>query len=134
MPKKEDYISDKLQKLAKEFISDFMSKNLNEIVEPLYYPKDFLKLDFSNIGLSDSWAFEEFFDDYDERDIYNNEPPSEDTGFTIDNKQESFSEEDILKTYKLTYIGCDEIEEGELSFTIVILKNGLILFVTYSGD
>lgn len=132
--RKEDDMSEEIQKLAKQVISGFISKNLDTVVKPLYYPADFLKLDLSNIGIADSWILEECFDGYDETDIYNHEPPYEDKGFTMYHKEESFSEQDILKTYKLTYIGCDNIEEGELSFTIVALKNNLILFVAYSGD
>lgn len=131
---KEDNMSEEIQKFAKLFISGFVSRNIDEIVKPLYCPEDFLKLDLSNIGIADSWILEECFDDYDEKDIYNHEPPSENAGYTFYHKEESFGEQDILKTYKLTYIGCDDIEEGELAFAIVLLKTNLMLFVAYSGD
>lgn len=127
-------MSEKIQQSAKKFIAQFVEKNIEGVVKPLYYAEDFLKLDLSNIGIADSWILEECADDYDENDIYNNEPPYEDTGYTIDHKEESFEEANIFKTYKLTYVGCDSIEEGELAFTIVVLKNNLILFVCYSGD
>lgn len=131
---KKNYMSEKLHKLAKQFISKFVGENIEKLVKPLYYPEYFVRLDLSNIGLLNSWILEECFDDYDEKDIYNHEPPSENAGYTFYHKEESFGEQDILKTYKLTYIGCDDIEEGELTFTLVLLKNNSILFVAYSGD
>lgn len=131
---KKNYMSEKLHKLAKQFISKFVGENIEKLVKPLYYPEYFVRLDLSNIGLLNSWILEECFDDYDEKDIYNHEHPSENAGYTFYHKEESFGEQDILKTYKLTYIGCDDIEEGELTFTLVLLKNNSILFVAYSGD
>lgn len=119
---------------AKNFIACYVSQRVNELIKPLYYENDFSNMDLSSIHEADKWETDEDYDDFDDKDKFNHETSDSGVAYTLTGKEVYFSEVDIFKTYKLVYVGCENIEYGEIRFTLIILKNKDILFVEYSGD
>jgi len=121
---------------GKELLVKFISSNLSTTIQPMYYDDDYNNMDLSNISDPDAWEKDlaDSFVDEDE-DEFAQEIYQQRSGFSPETGDEiAVHDEDIDTIYLYVYNGCEDMEYGEVAYTVLFMKDGTILLGNYSGD
>lgn len=124
-----------LHNKCKKIIIELVNKDVDDMIGSIFDEEDYAQMDLSNLADPEKWIIEECYLDFDKTDKYNHEIYNQKKGFDLNTGERiPVKDEDILKRYQFSYIGCEDIEQGTVKYGLLVMKDGSILFDGYCGD